>query len=116
MSDTPQGTSMELQAEREAIAQEARRYASHYKPGSDGMNTFVMLAEWIEARSTPTAPPANPSRDALLADAARALDDARMWLGEDDRHLCVSETLNELLGRLDAALARLRTQAEGGRG
>lgn len=39
-----------LTSERTSIADEARRYASHYKPGSDGRNTFVMLAEWIETR------------------------------------------------------------------
>jgi hypothetical protein len=39
-----------VDAEREAIAAEARRYASHYPQGSDGRNTFILLAEWIEAR------------------------------------------------------------------
>ena len=39
-----------LKSERASIADEARRYASHYKPGSDGRNTFVMLAEWIDSR------------------------------------------------------------------
>ena len=33
-------------------AEEARRYASHYSQGSDGRNTFVMLAERIESLST----------------------------------------------------------------
>jgi hypothetical protein len=45
-----------VEAEREAIAAEARRYASHYPQGSDGRNTFILLAEWIEARSLPTLP------------------------------------------------------------
>ncbi len=36
--------------ERKAIAAKAREYASHYPPSSDGMNTFVILAEWIENR------------------------------------------------------------------
>ena len=39
-----------LTNERKEIAEQARRYAGHYKEGSDGRNTFVMLAEWIEAR------------------------------------------------------------------
>ena len=39
-----------LNNEREIIAIEARRYASHYPAGSDGRNTFVMLADWIEGR------------------------------------------------------------------
>jgi hypothetical protein len=45
-----------VDAEREAIAAEARRYASHYPQGSDGRNTFILLAEWIEARAAPTLP------------------------------------------------------------
>ena len=40
-----------VETERDAIASEARRYASHYPPASDGRNTFILLAEWIEARS-----------------------------------------------------------------
>lgn len=38
-------------AERAACAQQAREYASHYLPGSDGRNTFIILAEWIENRA-----------------------------------------------------------------
>jgi hypothetical protein len=38
------------ETEREAIANEARRYAGHYPQSSDGRNTFILLAEWIEAR------------------------------------------------------------------
>ena len=37
--------------EREACAQKAREFASHYDDGSDGRNTFVILAEWIENRT-----------------------------------------------------------------
>ena len=43
-------TPLILANERKEIAEQARRYAGHYKEGSDGRNTFVMLAEWIEAR------------------------------------------------------------------
>jgi len=39
-------------AERKACAAMAREYAEHYPPGSDGRNTFVILAEWIENRAT----------------------------------------------------------------
>ncbi len=39
--------------EREAIAEKARQLADHYPQSSDGRNTFILLAEWIEAR-TPT--------------------------------------------------------------
>lgn len=39
-----------IKAERAAIAAEARRYAGHYPEASDGRNTFIMLAEWIERR------------------------------------------------------------------
>lgn len=40
----------ELAVERDAIGAEARRYASHYPEASDGRNTFVIFAEWVEAR------------------------------------------------------------------
>jgi hypothetical protein len=39
-----------IERERAEIAAEARRYAGHYPPSSDGRNTFILLAEWIEAR------------------------------------------------------------------
>ena len=39
-------------AERAACAAKAREFSEHYEQGSDGRNTFVLLAEWIEARST----------------------------------------------------------------
>lgn len=35
----------------EAIGAEARRYAGFYPQGSDGQNTFVMFAEWVETRA-----------------------------------------------------------------
>lgn len=35
----------------EACAAKAREYAAHYPQGSDGRNTFVLLAEWIENRA-----------------------------------------------------------------
>jgi hypothetical protein len=41
-------------AEREACAARARELAGHYEQGSDGRNTFILLAEWIEARSNPS--------------------------------------------------------------
>ena len=34
--------------ERDRIAAEARRYAGFYPEASDGRNTFILLAEWIE--------------------------------------------------------------------
>lgn len=33
------------------IATEARRYAGHYRPSSDGFNTFVMFADFVEKRA-----------------------------------------------------------------
>ena len=32
-------------------AEKAHEYAGHYPIGSDGSNTFILLAEWIEARA-----------------------------------------------------------------
>lgn len=40
-----------IDQERQIIADEARRLAANYSDGSDGRNTFVMLAEWIESRA-----------------------------------------------------------------
>jgi len=48
---TPLIEAKALANEREEIASQARRYAGYYLEGSDGRNTFVMLAEWIEARA-----------------------------------------------------------------
>ena len=47
---TPLIEAAALANERKEIAEQTRRYAGHYKEGSDGRNTFIMLAEWIEAR------------------------------------------------------------------
>lgn len=37
--------------ERDAIANKTREIAAYYPYGSDGQNTFIILAEWIEARA-----------------------------------------------------------------
>lgn len=37
--------------ERDAIAARAREFAAHYPESSDGRNTFILFAEWIEART-----------------------------------------------------------------
>ncbi len=42
-----------VSTEREFLAQEARRYASHYPEASDGRNTFIIFAEMIERRASP---------------------------------------------------------------
>ncbi len=39
----------------EMIASEARRYASFYPEASDGRNTFIIFAEWIERLSGPVS-------------------------------------------------------------
>lgn len=39
-------------AERTACAEKARQFASFYEQSSDGRNTFILLAEWIENRAT----------------------------------------------------------------
>jgi len=61
-----------LNNEREIIAIEARRYASHYPQGSDGRNTFVLLAEWIEGRIQTLQPPARESDAEWLLSLADA--------------------------------------------
>jgi hypothetical protein len=42
--------------ERQTIAARAREIAGKYELGSDGCNTFVLLAEWVEARMAETIP------------------------------------------------------------
>jgi hypothetical protein len=49
-ADEIERLSAALGREREAIASKAREWAAHYPEASDGRNTFVLLAEWIEAR------------------------------------------------------------------
>jgi hypothetical protein len=55
MTDTPKLAAEAAQALMdelvEAIAADARRYASFYPIGSDGQITFVMFAEWAESRA-----------------------------------------------------------------
>lgn len=46
-----------LATEREAIAAEARRYAGNYPEASDGRNTFIIFAEWVEGRILPAQEP-----------------------------------------------------------
>jgi hypothetical protein len=41
-----------VNAERDAIAEQTRLYASYYPQGSDSRNTFLILAHWIEARKS----------------------------------------------------------------
>lgn len=38
------------------VAEESRRYASHYPQASDGRNTFVLLAEWAERAAMESKP------------------------------------------------------------
>lgn len=48
--DSEREANARLTEELDLIANEARRYAGHYQQGSDGRNTFVMFAEWVERR------------------------------------------------------------------
>ena len=41
-----------IKAERAACAAKAREFAALYDQGSDGRNTFILLAEWIESRAS----------------------------------------------------------------
>lgn len=43
-------------AQREMIANRSREIAGHYPQSSDGRNTFVMFADWIEALPAPSLP------------------------------------------------------------
>lgn len=37
-------------AEREMIANTAREWSEHYPQSSDGRNTFILFADWVERR------------------------------------------------------------------
>ena len=41
-----------MNAELNVCAAKAREFAAFYDEGSDGRNTFILLAEWIERRAT----------------------------------------------------------------
>lgn len=43
-----------VREEREAIENRLREVAAHYRPGTDGRNTFVMVADWVSARAGKT--------------------------------------------------------------
>jgi hypothetical protein len=49
-ADLAEAIDAAIAAEREACASKAREFAAHYPVGSDGRNTFIILAEWIENR------------------------------------------------------------------
>lgn len=56
MTDHIEAIRKALEDEREFLATEARRYASHYPEASDGRNTFIIFAEMIERRSALVSP------------------------------------------------------------
>jgi hypothetical protein len=58
---TQGGAKGEVNAERDHLAKEARRYASHYPEASDGRNTFIIFAEMIEHRMANNAIPSHPN-------------------------------------------------------
>ena len=50
----------------EAIASEARRYAAMYPEASDGRNTFIMFAEWVERQATHAPGVGMPGREETI--------------------------------------------------
>lgn len=55
-------------------AAEARRYASHYEQGTDGRNTFTLLAEHFERKASESpalALPASGERNAVVEAAVQ---------------------------------------------
>lgn len=78
------------------IAAEARRYASHYPRSSDGQNTFVMFAEWVEKLE----PLSQPGMVAEFSDAEYVkLANDHLAKCMDEIQACQSET--ERLRNLD---------------
>ncbi len=74
--------------ERLTIANEARRYAAFDPQVSDGRNTLIMLAEWIEAREAATEASTATEITRLRAEVGRK-DAALLYLAEtsDDEHV-----------------------------
>ena len=70
----------------EQIANKAREWAGHYKPHSDGRNTFVLFAEWVESL---TAPPAPVGAQEALAPFAKLADAADHFGKDDDAKACL---------------------------
>lgn len=60
-----------LTRERMAIADRAREIAGHYQEASDGRNTFVMFAEWVEDRIPKAEEREPPAREIGMAAALR---------------------------------------------
>ncbi|MGE0289317.1 MAG: hypothetical protein AB7I42_26420 [Bradyrhizobium sp.] len=54
---------------KRAIGARAREIAENYAPHSDGRNTFVMFADWIDERPVPSAPAGD------VVELVRALED-----------------------------------------
>lgn len=48
------GSPPSIEAMKQIIAANARRYAEMYQPHSDGRNTFVIFAEWVEQQGKQT--------------------------------------------------------------
>jgi len=63
-----------LDLERQIVADKAHEWAAHYSEGSDGRNTFVLLAEWVESRigAVASTPPCGgtSAQPRILADPA----------------------------------------------
>jgi hypothetical protein len=52
------------------VSEEARRYAGHYKPSSDGWNTFLMFANWADEQAAAPTPSASRGMPEALPYAA----------------------------------------------
>jgi hypothetical protein len=59
-----------------SIAQEARRYAAFYPTGSDGRNTFVMFADFVETRAIARALKARSANIDATPYLVKALENA----------------------------------------
>jgi len=115
----PSGWHPDLDAERKAIAAETRRYASHYYPAhSDGRYTFVMLADWIDARSAllaeQPAPPLHQLAGGTIESRAGIEQEARtldhlVWLLENDRVTIDSSERKEIAAALRELAAAYRS-------
>jgi hypothetical protein len=99
----------------ERAAAKAREWAGNYSPGSDGRNTFVMYAEWIEALADPSGVAAlaalRAERDELFASRERrgriGLSLARQRNEQRSRAKKAEAERDDALTRLAAAEAQV---------
>ncbi|UFX42014.1 hypothetical protein HAP47_0022240 [Bradyrhizobium sp. 41S5] len=105
-----------LRDEQIAIAGKAREWAENYSQGSDGRNTFVLFAEWVERRAAlqPEAPARGTTHAVQMRQALIEMRGAfvKAWGFEPGPENTI---YRPILDRVDAALAAAPPRTPGAR-